>query len=49
MLDFQEAEGGPGDTASFHVNADENATIQWYDESVGEGHDFNLLGWWVLP
>jgi hypothetical protein len=43
---LQEAEGGGGDIASLHINADENSTIEWYHEDVSEDHEYRLLGYW---
>ena len=49
-INLQEAEGvgvsNRSDIATMHVNADENATIQWYHEDVSESHEYRLLGYW---
>lgn len=48
-LDLHEAESGGDDVAMFHVNVDAASTIEWYDSNASNLHEFEILGWWVLP
>lgn len=46
-IQLHEAESGGGDVVVVHVQADDSSTIQWYDESASQDHEFVILGWWV--